>query len=352
MISHHSILRRVKNSRIAWTLLILALVLLFNLVFTKGFFHIEIKDGHLFGSLIDILNRAAPTMLLAIGMTFVIATGGVDLSVGAVVAISGALAASMVGGKLVLKGDVQEYISIYPMWLAIAAALLVSLASGIWNGLLVSRAKIQPMVATLILMVAGRGVAQLITNGQIITIYYKSYHYIGTGYLLGLPFTVFIVGLVLLVAWLLARKTAIGLFVESVGGNRTASRLAGINSANVILSVYTFCGFCAGIAGLIVSSNVKSADGNNAGLWSELDAILAVVIGGTSFTGGRFYLMGSVVGALIIQSLTTTIYSVGVPPEINLVVKAIVVFIVSLLQSESFRKTVFGNPAGKGRVSA
>jgi simple sugar transport system permease protein len=152
---------------------------------------------------------------------------------------------------------------------------------------------------------------------------------------------------VLAVASLLTRKTAIGLFIESVGTNPEASRLSGINSKNILLMVYVFSGLCAGIAGLILSSNVASADGNNAGLWYELDAILAVVIGGTSLNGGRFHLMGTVIGALIIQSLTTTIYSIGIAPEINLVVKAIVVLIVCLLQSPEFRKKVFGGFTAK-----
>ncbi|MGJ9383689.1 ABC transporter permease [Salipaludibacillus sp. CF4.18] len=205
-----------------------------------------------------------------------------------------------------------------------------------------TRLGIQPIVATLILMVAGRGVAQLITNGQITTIYYQPYSFIGSGHLFMLPFSIYIVIAVLCLALFITRKTAIGLFIESVGGNPVASHLSGISSKNIILMVYIFSGLCAGIAGLILSSNVASADGNNAGLWYELDAILAVVIGGTSLMGGRFFLVGTVIGALIIQSLTTTIYSIGIPAEIILVVKAVVVLIVCLLQSPEFRKKVSG----------
>jgi galactofuranose transport system permease protein len=318
------------------------MLLLFNLVFTKGFFHIVIKDGHLYGSLIDILNRAAPLMLISIGLTLVIATGGIDISVGAVVAISGALVAMLIGGTLVLKGGVQEYVTLVPMSVAILAALALSALAGLWNGFLVSRIGMQPIVATLILIVAGRGVAQLITSGQIITIYYKPYFFVGNGFLLGFPFPLYLVLVLLLVTLFLTRRTALGLFIESIGINPKASRMTGISAKNLILWVYMFCGFCAGIAGLIVCSNVKSADGNNAGLYFELDAILAVVLGGTSMTGGKFYLVGSVVGALIIQSLTTTIYAIGVPPEITLVVKAMVVFLVMLFQSAKFRKVVFG----------
>ena len=337
-----TLFRRLTGSRLFWPLLALALLLSFNLVFTKGFFHIEIKDGHLYGSLIDILNRAAPLMLIAIGLTLVIAASGIDISVGAVVAISGALVAMLIGGTLVLKGDVQEYVTLVPMPVAILVALAASTAAGLWNGILVSRVGMQPIVATLILIVAGRGVAQLITNGQIITIYYKPYFFIGNGFLLGFPFSLYIVLFVLLITLFLTRRTALGLFIESIGINPKASRMAGINAKNLLVCVYAFCSFCAGIAGLIVCSNVKSADGNNAGMYFELDAILAVVLGGTSMTGGKFYLIGSMVGALIIQTLTTTIYSIGVPPEITLVVKSAVVFLVMLFQSESFRRTVFG----------
>lgn len=342
-----TLIRQAASTKLVWPLIALGLLLAFNFIFSPGFFHIEIKDGHLYGSLIDILNRAAPLMLIVIGMTLVMATGGIDISVGAVVAISGALVAMLIGGTLVLKGDVQEYVTLVPMPVAILAALAVATAAGLWNGLLVSRVGMQPIVATLILVVAGRGVAQLITNGQIITIYYKPYFFVGNGFLLGIPFSLYIVAAVMLTALFLTRRTALGLFIEAIGINPKASRMAGINARNLVLWVYAFCGLCAGIAGLIVCSNVKSADGNNAGMYFELDAILAVVLGGTSTTGGKFYLMGSMVGALIIQTLTTTIYSIGVPPEITLVVKSVVVFIVMMFQSETFRKTVFSRLGGQ-----
>ncbi|MBP1967841.1 ABC transporter permease, partial [Paenibacillus aceris] len=224
--------------------------------------------------------------------------------------------------------------------LSILISLVLSLVLGLWNGFLVAKAGIQPIIATLILMVAGRGIAQLITGGQIITVTSSFYKYIGAGSLATLPFSIFLVVIVFAAAALLTRKTALGLFIESVGCKPTASHLAGIRSRTVMLAVYIFCGVCAGIAGLILSSNVSSADGNNAGLWYELDAILAVVIGGTSLNGGRFYLTGTLIGALIIQTLTTTIYMIGVPPEITLVVKAFVVLAVCLIQSEAFRQSI------------
>ncbi len=324
---------RIVRHHLFWPLAVLGALLLFNLIYSPDFFRIVVKDGHLYGSLIDILNFGSPLILVAIGMTLVIATKGIDLSVGSIVAIAGAMSCLTIS-----KGTEQNEIGLVLM--AVGVSLALSLVLGLWNGLLVAGAGIQPIIATLILMVAGRGIAQLITGGQIITVSSPSYEFIGAGSLMTLPFSVFIVALVFAAASLLTRRTALGLFIESVGCNPNASRLAGIHASVVIITVYVFCGLCAGMAGLITSSNVSSADGNNAGLWYELDAILAVVIGGTSLTGGRFYLSGTLVGALIIQTLTTTIYMVGVSPEIILVVKAFVVLAVCLIQSESFRKTI------------
>ena len=328
----NSIIQKLGSNRLAWSLFALAAILLFNLIVYPEFFKITILDGHLYGSLVDIFRNGAPLMVLAIGMTLVIATGGVDLSVGPVIAVTGAVATSLIG---------LEYGSTNtPLFLAVALALSVAALCGFWNGILVSRIGIQPIVATLILYVAGRGVAQMITNGKIMRIFYEPYFVFGSGYFLSLPVSLYIVLLVYIIAWLFTRRTSFGLFVESIGINSEASRFTGINEKNVKLLAYTICGLCAGIAGIIISSNVKSADGNNAGLWYELDAILSVALGGTALSGGRFSLAGSIIGALIIQSLTTTIYSTGVPPQVIMLVKAMVVFLVSMLQSENFRKMV------------
>ncbi|WP_437684129.1 ABC transporter permease [Sorangium sp. So ce131] len=316
----------------------LGLLLLFNLVNNPGFFAVTVKDGHLYGSVVDILNRASPLMIIAMGLTLVIATRGIDISVGAVVAISGAVAAALIGGELVLSGGTgMADVTQVPLPLVLCSALGVALALGMWNGALVSLLGMQPIIATLILLVTGRGIAQLITGGQILTIYYSPYYVIGNGFLLGVPVALFIVAGVGAVLGLLTRKTALGLFIEAIGINPVAARLTGIRARSITFACYAVCSLCAGIAGLIVSSNVKSADGNNAGLLFELDAILAVVLGGTSLSGGKFTLAGSVIGALTLQTLTTTIYAAGVPPEVNLVVKALVVFLVSILQSRKVR---------------
>ena len=306
----------------------LAVLLLIDLFAIPGFFHLEIKDGHLYGSVVDIVNRAAPLMLAALGMTLVIATRGIDISVGAVVALSGTVAAMLIGGAA--QAEV-------PMLWAMAAAMAAALLCGLWNGVLVSALGLQPIVATLILMVAGRGLAQLLTDGQIVTVYHEPFFFLGGGFFGGLPFSLTVVAVVFAVIAFMMRRTALGLFIQAVGINPVSARLAGLKTASLIIFVYVFCAACAGLAGLMISSNIKSADANNAGSLLELDAILAVTLGGTSLAGGKFSLVGSVIGALIIQTLTYTIYSLGVPPEVNMVVKSVVVFLVCLSQSAEFK---------------
>jgi galactofuranose transport system permease protein len=319
---------RIKSSKLLWPLLALGALLLFNGLFTQGFFHIEYKSGRLFGHTIDILNQAAPVMLLSLGMTLVIATGGVDLSVGAIMAIAGSVMALLMAAPGAgLSG-------------CIALTLMLCIAAGVCNGALVAVFDIQPIVATLILMVAGRGVAQLLTKGQILTFHSPGFGFIGEGAFAGLPFTVTIVIVWLIVTAVLTRLTAMGMFIESVGDNAKASRYAGINVTLVKIFVYAFSGLCAGMAGLIVASGVSAADANNAGLYYELDAILAVVVGGTAMSGGRFSLIGAIIGALIIQTLNTSIRAQNVPVEFTLVVKALAALAVFLLQSEAFNRII------------
>jgi simple sugar transport system permease protein len=237
-----------------------------------------------------------------------------------------------------------------PLFAAFGAALGVATLCGVWNGLLVSRLGMQPIVATLILMVAGRGLAQLISDGQILTIYYAPYAYLGKGFLFGLPFALFVVAIIFTALQLLLNRTALGLFVRAIGENPRAAHMAGVRASTITPALYVFCGFSAGLAGLLVSSNVSSADANNAGQLFELDAILAVALGGGALAGGRFSLAGSLIGALIIQALATTIYSIGIPPQVTLVVKAVLVIAVLLLQAPRFRSQVMSllrRPAGR-----
>jgi galactofuranose transport system permease protein len=315
------VITSLQRHRMMWPLLALGLIWAAIVVLNPAFFSFTVKDGRVLGGLVDILNRGAPIALIALGMSLVIATGGIDLSVGAVMAIAGAVAANLIFG------------STLPVWMIIAAGLGTGLAAGLVNGVLVSGLGVQPIVATLILLVAGRGVAQLINDGQIITFQNESFAFLGVGNLLGLPTPVWLVAFLLVALLALTRKTALGLFIESVGANASASHYVGIPVRSVKLAVYGISGMCAALAGLVATADIQGADANNVGLWIELDAILAVVIGGASLMGGRYSLVLALIGALIIQSLNTAIVLSGIPPKFNLVIKAAVIISVLLLQS-------------------
>lgn len=299
----------------------LAAVLFLNWLVFPGFFDIAWRDGRLFGSLIDVLNRGAPVAILAIGMTAIIATRGIDLSVGAVMAMAGAVAATFA-----VAGQSLPVI--------LLASLAIGVLCGFWNGALVAYLGIQPFVATLVLMVAGRGLAQLITSGSIVTFTDPALIFVGTGSVLGLPMPVVIAMLLMLGTHFLMRRSAIGLFVEAIGTNLSAANYTGLRSRTLIVAVYAFGGLCAAVAGTIAAADIHGADANNAGLWLELDAILAVVIGGTSLLGGRFSIPMSVLGAVIIQAMNTGILVSGLRPEFNLIVKAMVIIIILVLQSD------------------
>lgn len=321
-----SLAKQFFSSRVFWPIVMLAILIVIDVIAYPGFLEITIQDGHLFGSLIDILRNGAPTLLIAVGMTLVIATRGIDLSVGAVCAISGAVASAIIL-------DSPNPHSVGTVAVAVGVSVALGLVLGIWNGLLVTYLGIQPIVATLILMTAGRGVAMLITKGQILTVESSPFEFLGSGFLFGLPVAVVVAGVVLIIAIILTRRTALGMFIESVGINPEASRQAGVRSRGLVIGVYAAGALLAAIAGLILTSNQTAADANNTGLFIELDAILAVVIGGTSLMGGRYSLLGTMVGVLVIQTLVTTVYIVGIPPIATMVFKAAVVVIVSLLQS-------------------
>ncbi|MBY5741659.1 ABC transporter permease [Rhizobium leguminosarum] len=306
--------------RLAPQLIALVVILLLNFITSPQFFNVVVQNDRLYGSLIDVLNRGAPVALLAIGMTLVIATKGIDLSVGAVIAICGAVAASSI-----VSGNSVAY--------TIILTLAIGLACGVWNGFLVAVLNIQPIIATLVLMVAGRGIAQLITEGAILTFNDDGLTFFGSGSLALLPMPVVIWFLVGLLVILLVRRTALGMLIEAVGINRRASTLSGIQTPVLLMAVYMLSGLCASIAGIIVAADIKGADANNAGLWLELDAILAVVVGGNSLLGGRFSILGSLIGAMIIQAVNTGILSAGFPPEFNLIIKAVIIIVILVIQS-------------------
>ena len=340
-------LRKVTESRLLFPTVALFLILLFDLIIIPGFFHLEIKEGHLYGNLIDVLRNSAPTIVLAMGMTLVIATGGVDLSVGAVMAIAASTACIMLNPNLIglkladVTKEADPTYSASPLLAVFLVPLVIAAICGLWNGILVAYAKIQPMVATLILMIAGRGIAQLVTNAIKIIIYNNTFLEIGNGWVFLLPFALYIAAFVFAVAWFITRRTSLGLFIESVGINSRTSFFSGIDEKKIKLFAYVFCGVCAGIAGLVAVSSIRTSDANQVGLYFELDAILAVIIGGTLLgTGGRFSLLASAIGALVIQATTTSTLALGVPASAIIAVKALVVIVVILLYSSQVQDFV------------
>lgn len=325
--SKPGILSSLSTNKIVWPLLALGLLLLFAAIFVPNFTSFEIVGDRMIFRPIDILSNGSCVMLLGLGMTLVIATGGVDLSVGAIMAIAAAVAAETINAG-------------QPFPVALLAGLSVATLAGAWNGLLVAGFGVQPIVATLVLMVAGRGIAQLVTGGQIPNYTDPALVFVGQGTIAFIPFPVILVAIMFAFTWALTRRTALGLMIESVGDSPSASRYVGIPVRTVKWLAYIFSGFCAGLAGLVDSALIKSADANNAGLYMELDAIFAVVVGGTALVGGRFYLAGSIVGAILLQTLVTTIYAFDVPSHQIQLPKAMAILAVILLQSPRFRAAV------------
>ena len=338
--------KKITSMRLFMPIVCLLAVLLINVITTPGFFKVSINNGVLYGYIVDVINRASELVILAVGMTLVTAaSGGQDISVGAVMAVAAAVCCQILSG-----GEVSVTKLAAPIALAILAALLASALCGAFNGFLVAKLNIQPMVATLILFTAGRGIAQLITAGQITYVRVGSYKVLG-GYIGKCP-PIFIAIIVIVVTYLLLKKTALGLYIESVGINGTASRLVGLNSTMIKFLTYVICGVLAGIAGLVASSRIYSADANNIGLNLEMDAILAVALGGNFLGGGKFSLIGSVIGAYTIQALTTTLYAMNVKADQLPVYKAIVVIIIVTLQSDVFKKFVANHRSKKVSVAA
>ena len=327
------------KNKLAWAVVAELLILLVAGILEPNFFHIEYNatTGMFYGSLIDIVNRSAEITIIAMGMTMVIALGGTDISVGALVAVAGAFALKLLRWDVTMYPTPGDY-TVKPFILVILVPLLICTAMGLFNGVLIGKFKLQPIIATLILMVAGRGIAQIATNGKQFTTGYTPFRFIGQGSLFGLPFPIIVTIVVCASVMLFVRKTAFGTFVESVGVNPNASRVTGLKSDKIIMIVYTLTGFLSGVAGLIYSSRISSCDSNNAGVNYEMDAILAVVLGGTSMTGGKFSLTGTIIGSLIIRTITTLVYYFGITSESIMAFKAVIILIVIVIQSEPVGK--------------
>jgi simple sugar transport system permease protein len=320
----------VRQHTAIWPLLALVLILIIDGIIDPNFFEIRIVEGRLFGNLIDILYRAAPTALVALGMALVIGTRGIDLSVGSIIAICGAVIAWRIH-----EGD--------PHIVILFMSLAAGVACGIWNGFLVAGLGVQPIIATLILMVSGRGIGLLINllyGGTDPSFESALLQGLSTGHIWLIPTRLIVVAVIFLALWLLIRRTALGLFIEAVGGNAAASSLAGVNSRLIIFIAYVLCGLLAGWAGIILAADTHTSDPVSVALYIELDAILAVVIGGAALSGGRIYLGMTVIGAVVMQALTTSILISGLPPEYNLIIKALVVLLVLFLQSDNARRSI------------
>ncbi|CAN5243731.1 ABC transporter permease [soil metagenome] len=323
-------MKRFLRHRLTWPILALLVLILVNTIARPSFISVTVQSGKLYGPIVDILRNSAPLMLVALGMTIVIATRGIDLSVGAIMAVSGAVALTIIQGSSTPD-------SLATVMVAAVSGVLVALVLGVWNGFLVSVVGIQPIIATLVLMLAGRGIALLITGGFITTINSDPYKFMAQGYVLGFPFALYVSVAAVIAVALVERRTALGVLTEAVGINPEASRLAGVRSRGIIWAAYAVSGLLAGLAGILYSSNIMAADANAAGLYIELDAILAVVLGGTSLMGGKFSLAGTVVGVFTIQTLKSTITFLGVPPAVSPLFLAIVVVVVVLVQSPQLR---------------
>lgn len=288
----------------------LVLLLLFNLAFTPGFASVD--------NFRNILVQVTPTMLVAIGMTFVIATGGIDLSVGSVMAIASAVAAISLGNGSAL---------------AILLALVVATAVGAFNGSLVAGFKIQPIIVTLAVLIAGRGVAQVISNGgQLIPFTNPQFEFFGKGDVAGVPVQIILLAIIAGLAIFLLRSTIFGRYIAAVGGNETAARLAGVPTVWTKISVYALSGLLAGIAGLIYTARLGASDASKVGETIELDAIAATVVGGTPLTGGRATIVGTIIGALIMQIITTSFNMNGIKFSYSLVIKAAIILLAVYLQ--------------------
>jgi monosaccharide-transporting ATPase len=293
------------------TLAALVVLILFNLAFTPHFATWE--------TLFVNLTQVCTIVIVGVGMTLVIGSGGIDLSVGSLMAIAGALAPLIFLGKLVPL----------PTWVGVRLAfvlpVLVAGMFGWFNGWLITRFKIQPIVATLVLFIAGRGLAQVLTNGNLQAFREPSFQVIGLGRVFGIPAqSILMVILVAIATWVLQR-TIFGRQLLAIGGNAEAARLSGVPVNRIKQAVYALSGVCAGIAGLIVIAINSSSDANLVGLGMELDAIAAVAVGGTPLLGGQAYLLGTLVGALIIQLIRYTLLANGVPDAAAQVVKAAII---------------------------
>jgi ribose transport system permease protein len=277
----------------------------------------------------NVMRQISVNMIISVGMTLVILTGGIDLSVGSILALAGAVTAAMLkfGAEFI---DLNLYIG-FTLLGALVGGTLVGIFLGWFNGFTITRFKVPPFVATLAMLTIARGLTMLLTRGFPITGFSEQMAFIGTGWFLGIPMPVWISALVVLVAVILTKKTRLGRHVYAIGGNETAAELSGLKIKKIKTIVYSIAGACAAIGGIIVTSRLDSAQ-PNAGISFELDSIAAVVIGGTSLSGGKGTIMGTVQGALIIGILNNGLVLLNVSPFWQQVIKGLVILLAVIIE--------------------
>ena len=299
-------------------LIALVVILVFNLIVTPNFFQAQ--------TLFVNISQMATIAIVAMGMTLVIATGGIDLSVGAVMALAGALA------PLIFLSDFAQANPGLGLAASIVVPVLVALFCGVFNGMLVSRFEVQPIVATLILFISGRGLAQVLTNGNLQTFSNPAFSYLGTGRVLGLPFQGWLVLAIAVVLTWVVTRSIFGRQLLAVGGNERAARMSGLPVRRVKIGAYVICSGLAGLAGLIVVAINSASDAARIGNLMELDAIAAAVVGGTLLQGGRAPIFGAILGAVIIQLVKYTLLANGIADEVALIAKAAIIIAAVYLQ--------------------
>ncbi len=340
-------LKKLTQKQLFLPIFCMILVLLINVIYDiaqgndfYNFFVISIQNGVLYGRLITVLNRGSEVAIMALGMSLVVSSSaGTDISVGSVMSLSASLCCMLIAGFGVTSvASAADFAC--PMLVGMLAGVLVGALCGAFNGALVAYLNIQPMVATLILYTAARGIGLILCNNMIVYVRTDAFGFLGTGSIGPVPTPIVVAAICIVVLELVLKKTSLGMYIQSVGINKKASRIAGLNSQRIIFTCYVICGLLAGLAGLIGSSRITSADANNIGLNYEMDVILAVALGGNSLAGGKFNLLGSVIGAYTIQAITTTMYAMGVSASQAPVFKAVVIIIIVAIQAPPFKAWV------------
>ena len=299
----------IKNNR---ALILFTIFIIVNIIVTPNFLQM--------GTLKNILVQTFPVLILALGMTLVITTKGIDVSVGSVMAIAASTSTILfnIGAPLVV---------------CVLAGLSVAMLCGFFNGFMIARFGIQPIIITLILMIGGRGLAQIILGELTISFYGTSYAEMGTYSIANvIPIQVIIMAIIFIVIFFIIKGMTIGRYIEAVGDNSSAARLSGINVVTVIIIVYTICGLMAGIAGIMEGARINAVNAGRLGEMMELDAIAAVAVGGTSFSGGKAKIIGTVMGAFIVQMITISVNMNQISYNYSLLFKALIIILVLLLQ--------------------